>query len=76
MDTKDSVTAPQNSDFGEQSINSLESAVGEELELVSEQRSVKQVLDSELHSNASEYREHSQKSRNSGKPTEKRQENS
>ena len=32
--------------------------------------SVKQALDSELHSNASEYREHSQKSRNSGKPTD------
>ena len=48
----------------------LENAAGEELELVSEQRSVKQALDSELHSNASEYREHSQKSRNSGKPTD------
>ena len=52
---------PLNSDFREHSRNSLESAAGEELELVSEQRSVKQVLDSELHSNASEYREHSQK---------------
>ena len=48
----------------------LESAEGEELEPVSEQRSVKQAMDSELHSNASEYREHSQKSRDSGKPTD------
>ena len=70
MDTKDSVTAPQNSDFREQSINSLESVVGKELEQVSKRRSVKQALDSELHNKASEYREHSQKSRNSGKPTD------
>ena len=48
----------------------LESAAGEARELVSERRSVKQGLDSELHSNASEYREHSQKPRNSGKPTD------
>ena len=61
---------PLNSDFQEHLRNSLESAAGEELELVSEQRSVKQALDSELHSNASEYREHSQKSQNSGKPTD------
>ena len=54
---------PLNSDFREHSRNSLESAVGEAQELVSEQRSVKQPLDSELHSNASEYREHSQNSR-------------
>ena len=45
-------------------------AAVEELELVSEQRSLKQVLDSELHSNASEYREHSQKSWDNGKPTD------
>ena len=51
---------PLNSDFREHSRNLLESAVGEAQELVSEQRSVKQALDSELHSNASEYREHSQ----------------
>ena len=56
---------PLNSDFREHSRNLLESAAGEAQELVSEQRSVKQALDSELHSNASEYREHSQKSRNS-----------
>ena len=60
---------PQNSDFREHSRNSLESAVGEAQERVSEQRSVKQALDPELHSNASEYREHSQKSRSSGKST-------
>ena len=70
MDTKNSVTAPQNSDFREQSIDLLESAVGEELELMSEQKSVKQALDSEVCSNTSEYREYSQKSQNSGKPTD------
>ena len=61
MDTMDSVTAPQDSDFRGQSINSLKSAVGERLELVSKQRSVKQALESELH-NTSEYGEHSHKS--------------
>ena len=70
VNTEDSVMAPQNSEFREHSRNSLESAAGEELELVSEQRSVKQALNSKLHSNASEYREHSQKSRNGGKPTD------
>ena len=67
MNTKRSVMTSQNSDFRERSRNSLESAVGEAQERVSEQRSVKQALDPELHSNASEYREHSQKSQNSGK---------
>ena len=61
---------PLNSDFQEHSRNLLESAVGEAQELVSEQKSVKQALESELHSNASEYREHSQKSRSSKKPTD------
>ena len=70
MNTEESVTAPQNSEFREHSRNSLESAAGEAPELVSEQRSVKQALDLELHSNASEYRKHSQKSRNSGKLTD------
>ena len=70
MNTEDCVTAPRNSNFREHSRNSLESAAGEELELVSEQRSLKQALDSELHSNASEYREHSQKSRDNGKPAD------
>ena len=53
---------PLNSDFREHSRNSLESAAGEELELVSEQRSVKQALDSELYMQHSECREHSQNS--------------
>ena len=70
MNTEDCVTAPRNSDFREHSRNLLENAAGEALELVSEQKSVKQVLDSELSSNTSEYREHSQKSRNSRKPTD------
>ena len=69
VNTKRSVMF-QNSDFREHSRNSLESAAGEAPELVSEQRSVKQALDSELHSNTSEYREHSKKSQNSGKPTD------
>ena len=69
VNTEDCVTAPQNNDFREHSRNLLESAAGEALEPVSEQRIVKQTLNSELHNNASEYREHSQKSRNSGKPT-------
>ena len=70
MNTEDCVTAPRNSDFREHSRNSLENAAGEALELVSEQKSVKQALDSELPSNTSEYREHSQKSWNSRKPTD------
>ena len=67
VDTKCSVIAPRNSDFRE---HSLESAAGKALELVSEQKSVKQALDSELPSNTSEYREHSQKSHSSSKPTD------
>ena len=61
---------PQNSKSREHSRNLLEGAAGEAQERVSEQRSVKQALNSKLHSNASEYREHSQKSRDSGKPTD------
>ena len=60
---------PLNIDFREHSKNSLENATGEELQLVGEQRSQEQALDSELHSKVSEYREHSQKSRDNGKPT-------
>ena len=41
VNTEDSVTAPQNSDFQEHSRNLLESAAGEAQERVSEQRSVK-----------------------------------
>ena len=70
VNTEDCVTVPRNSDCREHSRNSLENAAGEELELVSEQRSLKQELDSKLHSNTSEYREHSQKSRDNGKPTD------
>ena len=69
VNTEESMTAPQNSKFREHSRNLLESVAGEAPELISEQRSVKQALDLELHSNASEYREHSQNSQNSGKPT-------
>ena len=54
VNTEESVTAPQNSEFREHSRKLLESAAGEAPELVSEQRSVKQVLDLELHSNTSE----------------------
>ena len=70
VNTEDCVMAPRNSDFREHSINSLENAAGEGLELVSEQKSVKQALDSELPSNTSKYREHSQKSWDNGKPTD------
>ena len=70
MNTEDSVMAPQNSEFREHSRNLLESAAGEAQERVSEQRSVKQALGSELHGNPSKHREHSQKSRNSGKLTD------
>ena len=69
-DVNTSGMTPQNSEFREHSRNSLESAAGEALERESEQRSVRQALNSKLHSNASEYREHSQKSRDSEKPTD------
>ena len=59
VNTEDCVMAPRNSDFRERSRNSLESAAGKALELVSGQKSIKQALDSELPSNISEYREHS-----------------
>ena len=61
---------PQNSEFRELLRNSLESAAGEALERESEQRSVRQALNSKLHSNGSKCGEHSQKSRDSGKPTD------
>ena len=60
---------PLNIDFREHSRNWTENAAGEELQLVGEQRSQKEALDSELNSKVSEYREHSQKSRDKGKPT-------
>ena len=71
VDTKGScVIAPQNSDFREHSINSLESAAGEAQEQISEQRSVQKTMDSEPHSRTSECREHSQKSWSSEKTTD------
>ena len=45
VNTEDCVTVPRNSDFREHSRNSLENAAGERLELVREQRSLKQALD-------------------------------
>ena len=70
MNTEDCVTGTTEQRFPRTFKKFAGNAAGEELELVSEQRSVKQVLDSELRSNTSEYREHSQKSWNSGKPTD------
>ena len=70
LNIEDCVMTPRHSDFREHSRNPLENAAGEELELVSEQRSLKQALDSKLHSNTSEYRGHSQKSRDNGKTTD------
>ena len=69
VNTEDCVTEPRNSEFREHSGNLLESVAGEALERESEQRFVRQGLNSKLHSNASECGEHSQKSRDSGKPT-------
>ena len=70
MNTEDCVTVPRNSDFREHSRNSLESVAGGAQVRLRDQRSLEQALDSELHSNTSEYREHSQKSRDSGKLTD------
>ena len=70
METIDVTTGgmtPLNIDFREHSRNSLENAAGEELQLVGEQRSQKQMLDSELPSNTSEYSNSSRNSRNSTK---------
>ena len=70
VNKEDCVTEPRNSEFPEHSGNLLESVAGEALERESEQRIVRQSLNSKLQSNASECREHSQKSRDSGKPTD------
>ena len=71
VDTKGScVIAPQNSDFREHSINSLESAAGEAQERISKQRNVQKTMDSEPHSRTSECREHSQKLQSSEKTTD------
>ena len=69
MDTNESATTQQNSDFREHSKNSLENAAGEAQEEVGEQRSVQKTMDPELHSRTSEYRELSQKSWSSKKVT-------
>ena len=65
VDTNGSVTTSQNSESREHLKNSLESAAGEASDQVSEQRSVEKMMDLELHNRTSEYRKHSQKSRNS-----------
>ena len=70
VDTKGSATTPQNSDSREHSRNLLESAAGEALHQVNEQRSMEKMMDPELHSRTSEYREHSQKSQSSKKATD------
>ena len=70
VDTKGGVMTPQNSDSREHSKNLLESAAGEAQGQVSEQTSVKKMMDPELHSRTSEYREHSQKSWRSEKATD------
>ena len=70
MDTNESATTQQNSDFQEHSKNSLENAAGEAQEEVGEQRSVQKTMDPELHSRTSEYSEHSQKSQSSEKETD------
>ena len=70
-DVNTSGMTPQNSEFRKPSRNSLESAAGEALERESEQRGVRQALNSKQHSNASECGEHSHKSQDNGKPTDK-----
>ena len=69
VNTEECATEPRISEFREHSGNSLESVVGEAIEGESEQRIVRQGLNSKMHSNASEGGEHSQKSWDSGKPT-------
>ena len=54
MDMNTGGMTPWNSNFREHSRNSLENAAGEALELVSEQKSVKQALDAELRRNTRE----------------------
>ena len=61
---------PQNSEFREHLRNSLGSVAGEAQDRESKQRSVRQAFNLKLHSKASECREHYQKSRDSGKPTD------
>ena len=70
VNTNGSVMISQNNNFREHSKHLLESAEGEAQEQASEQRSMKKMMDLELHNRTSEYREHSQKSRSSEKPTD------
>ena len=63
VDTKCSVIALRNSNCQENLRNSLESVAGEAQKRVRDQRSLKQALDSKMHFQHSEYREHSQNSR-------------
>ena len=70
VNIKDCVTVPRNSDFREHSRNLLQGVAGEAQVQLRDERSLEKALDSELHSNISEYRKHSQKSRYSGKPTD------
>ena len=72
VDTKCSVIATQNNDFREHSRNSLQSVAGEAQVRLRDQRSLEKALDSELHSNTSKYKEHSQKSQDNGKSTDKK----
>ena len=61
VNTKRSVMAPQNSDSEEHSRNLLESVADGALHRINQHGNVEKKIDPELHSNASEYREHSQK---------------
>ena len=70
VNIKDCVTVPRNSDFREHSRNSLQGVAGEAQVRLRDERSLEKALDSELHCNISEYRKHSQKLRDSGKPTD------
>ena len=70
VNIKDCVTVPRNSDFREHSRNSLQGVAGEAQVQLRDERSLEKALDPELHSNIGEYREHSQKLQDSGKPTD------
>ena len=71
VNIKDCVTLPWDSDFREHSRNSLQGVAGEAQVQLRDQISLAKTLDSKLHSNISEYREHSQKSQDDGKTTDK-----
>ena len=71
VNIEDCVTLPRNSDFQEHSRNSLQGVAGEAQVLLQDQRSLETALDSKLQSSISEYREHSQKSQDNEKTTDK-----